>query len=43
MVNLHGVGSMEAGFGGCDDNCTLGHSECPKQNILDCCGTSEDI
>lgn len=25
MVNLHAVGSTETGFGGCDDNFTLGH------------------
>lgn len=34
MVNLHGVGSTEAGFGGCDDNFTLGHSECFKRTFL---------
>lgn len=40
MANLHGVGSMEAGFGSCEDNFGLGHFECPKLNIFDCCGTS---
>lgn len=40
MANLHGVGSMEAGFGRCEDNLGLGHFECPKLNILDCCATS---